>query len=46
MMEGLQFFRLRGGEDEPALLLTRLPREGNPVLYVHGATFPAALSVA
>lgn len=46
MMERLQFFRLRGGGDEPALRLTRLPREGSPVLYVHGATFPAALSVA
>lgn len=45
MTEGLQFFRLHGGGDEPALLLTRLPREGRPVLYIHGATFPAALSV-
>ncbi len=46
MMDELQFFRLRGGGDEPALHLTRLPRDGNPILYVHGATFPAALSVA
>jgi len=46
MTEGLQFFPLRSGPDEPALLLTRLPREGDPVLYIHGATFPAALSVA
>jgi len=46
MTEGPQFFRLRGGPDEPALLLTRLPRNGDLVLYIHGATFPTALSVA
>jgi len=45
-MQELQFFRLRGGQDEPTLLLTRLQRGGSPVLYIHGATFPAALSVA
>ncbi len=33
---------LRG---EPALLIRRRPSDGPPVLYVHGATFPSALSV-
>lgn len=32
-----------GGND--ALLLRRWPGAGDPVLYVHGATFPSALSV-
>jgi pimeloyl-ACP methyl ester carboxylesterase len=31
---------------QPALLVRRLPGAGPPVLYVHGATFPSALSVA
>jgi pimeloyl-ACP methyl ester carboxylesterase len=44
-MDGYQCFRVRGAAEEPALLLTRSPRDGNPVLYLHGATFPAALSV-
>lgn len=29
---------------EPALLVRRAPSDGPPVLYVHGATFPSALS--
>lgn len=37
---------LHGSAGEPALLLRRLKRDGPPVLYVHGATFPSALSVA
>lgn len=37
--------RLSGSAD-PALLLRRLAGTGAPVLYVHGATFPSALSVA
>lgn len=39
-------FRLDGRAGEPALLLRRQRRDGPPVLYVHGATFPSALSVA
>jgi pimeloyl-ACP methyl ester carboxylesterase len=31
---------------EPTLLVRHLPGAGSPVLYVHGATFPSALSVA
>jgi len=33
------------GEDTDTLLLRRWPGAGEPVLYVHGATFPSALSV-
>ncbi len=35
--------QLAGSDD--ALLLRRWPGAGDPVLYVHGATFPSALSV-
>ncbi|HEX4157196.1 MAG TPA: alpha/beta hydrolase [Rhizomicrobium sp.] len=31
---------------EPTLLVRHVPGAGPPVLYVHGATFPSALSVA
>jgi len=31
---------------EPSLSVRHLPGQGPPVLYVHGATFPAALSVS
>ncbi|HVV66016.1 MAG TPA: alpha/beta fold hydrolase, partial [Rhizomicrobium sp.] len=41
-----EVFRLDRRGDEPALLLRRQRREGAPVLYVHGATFPSALSAA
>jgi pimeloyl-ACP methyl ester carboxylesterase len=41
-----EVIRLAGGAGEPALLLRRQKREGAPVLYVHGATFPSALSAA
>lgn len=34
-----------GGEGADTLLLRRWPGGGDPVLYVHGATFPSALSV-
>ena len=34
-----------GGEAAETLLLRRWPGAGDPVLYVHGATFPSALSV-
>lgn len=37
---------LAGCDGEPALLMRRLARNGPPVLYIHGATFPSALSVA
>src|SRR3569833_1891465 len=39
-----QAFILQG--DGPGLLVRRQPSAGLPVLYVHGATFPSALSVA
>lgn len=35
-----------GGEGAETLLLRRWPGAGDPVLYVHGFTFPSALSVA
>lgn len=38
-------FLLRGASAEPALLVRRQRCDGAPVLYVHGATFPSALSV-
>lgn len=34
-----------GGAGAGSLLLRRWPGAGDPVLYVHGATFPSALSV-
>jgi pimeloyl-ACP methyl ester carboxylesterase len=37
--------KLRGGEGADTLLLRRWPGAGDPVVYVHGATFPSALSV-
>jgi pimeloyl-ACP methyl ester carboxylesterase len=36
---------LDGGEGAGTLLVWRWPGAGDPVLYVHGATFPSALSV-
>jgi pimeloyl-ACP methyl ester carboxylesterase len=39
------YLKLHGGEGADTLLLRRWPGAGAPVLYVHGATFPAALSV-
>ena len=36
---------LAGDAAMPALLVRRLAGPGAPVLYVHGATFPSALSV-
>lgn len=36
---------LSGADGEPTLLVRRLERDGAPVLYIHGATFPSALSV-
>ncbi|MGO4559633.1 alpha/beta fold hydrolase [Rhizobiales bacterium 3FA27D7] len=38
-------FMLAGGAGEPRLLVRRLVSAGPAVLYVHGATFPSALSV-
>jgi pimeloyl-ACP methyl ester carboxylesterase len=38
--------QLGGGESAETLLLRRWPGAGDPVLYVHGFTFPSALSVA
>jgi pimeloyl-ACP methyl ester carboxylesterase len=37
--------KIDGGEGAGTLLLRRWPGTGDPVLYVHGATFPSALSV-
>ncbi len=37
--------KINGGEDADTLLLRRWQGSGDPVLYVHGATFPSALSV-
>ncbi len=34
-----------GGESAGSILVRRWPGAGDPVLYVHGATFPSALSV-
>ncbi|WP_342360082.1 alpha/beta hydrolase [Terrarubrum flagellatum] len=39
-------FTLAGLSGEPSLLVRRLAADGAPVLYIHGATFPSALSVA
>jgi pimeloyl-ACP methyl ester carboxylesterase len=38
--------KLPGGEDAGTMLLRRWTGVGDPVLYVHGFTFPSALSVA
>lgn len=39
-------FVLKGSHGAPSLLVRRRPNAGPPVLYVHGATFPSALSFA
>jgi len=39
-----QTFRI-ATDHRPSLFIRRQPAAGNPVLYVHGATFPSALSV-
>jgi hypothetical protein len=45
-----QLFRIPGPRDGMSLFLRFLPAENTgprrPVLYVHGATFPSALSIA
>lgn len=41
--EDIQYLKTDGA---PALLVRRQPADGPAVLYVHGATFPSALSVA
>ena len=38
--------RLPGADGNPSLQIWREPGDGPAVLYIHGATFPAALSVA
>ncbi len=38
-------FRRPATESRPSLFVRRQPAPGAPVLYVHGATFPSALSV-
>ncbi len=46
MAESTQtYLKPGGGEGADTLLLRRWPGTGKPVLYVHGATFPSALSV-
>ena len=40
-----QTFRLPATDHRPSLFIRRQPSAGAPVLYVHGATFPSALSV-
>src|SRR5471032_3627446 len=41
-----QTFRIAATAETPSLFVRRQPRTGSPVvLYVHGATFPSALSV-
>jgi pimeloyl-ACP methyl ester carboxylesterase len=40
-----QTFRLSATDHRPSLFIRRQPSDGAPVLYVHGATFPSALSV-
>jgi pimeloyl-ACP methyl ester carboxylesterase len=46
MTQAQQTFRLPATADRPSLFVRRQPRSGAPaVLYVHGATFPSALSV-
>lgn len=40
-----QTFRLPATDHRPSLFIRRQPAPGAPVLYVHGATFPSALSV-
>ena len=45
MAEIQTHLKLAGGERADTLLLRRWPGDGDPVLYVHGFTFPSALSV-
>ena len=45
MAEIQTHLKLAGGESADTLLLRRWPGDGDPVLYVHGFTFPSALSV-
>src|ERR1700761_1852884 len=40
-----QTFRLPATDHRPSLFIRCQPSAGAPVLYVHGATFPSALSV-
>lgn len=41
-----QTFRIAATAESPSLFVRRQPRSGSPVvLYIHGATFPSALSV-
>jgi pimeloyl-ACP methyl ester carboxylesterase len=40
-----QTFRIPAAGEHPHLFVRRQPRTGAPVLYIHGATFPSALSV-
>jgi pimeloyl-ACP methyl ester carboxylesterase len=41
-----QTFRILASSESPSLFVRRQPRPGAPaVLYIHGATFPSALSV-
>ncbi|HVJ03253.1 MAG TPA: alpha/beta fold hydrolase, partial [Sphingomonas sp.] len=42
---GQQVIRLPAEGAVPGLLVRHLPGSGAPVLYVHGATFPSALSI-
>ena len=37
--------KLNGIDGADTLLVRRWPRAGDPVLYIHGATFPSALSI-
>ena len=46
MVESLEsYLELTDGADAARLLVRRWPGAGDPVLYVHGATFPSGLSV-
>lgn len=46
MVESIQSsLSFASGENAATLLVRRWPGAGDPVLYVHGATFPSALSV-
>src|SRR5437879_13619042 len=41
-----QTFRILASSESPSMFVRRQPRPGAPaVLYIHGATFPSALSV-
>jgi pimeloyl-ACP methyl ester carboxylesterase len=39
-----QTFRIPAAGERPSLFVRRQPKAGAPVLYIHGATFPSALS--